>query len=131
MPTGLTTRFNILQQSPHDFEPLEGLPEPGGNDARIHWVPSRYNIRAVTDDGRLVVWNTHRRSFNVFDAEQRAAVEGLLSRKGFAAESKGVVQYLFDRGFLLKEGSDEYRQIQLKFGQEHYRTDKLELMLLA
>ncbi len=131
MPTGLTNRLNILQQSPHDLEPEEVVMGPEGGGPKIHWVPSRYNIRSQTDDGRLVVWNSHRRSFNVFEADQRAAVESLLTKKGFKAELTGVVQYLFDRGFLLKEGSDEYRQIQLAFGQEHYRTDKLELMLLA
>ena len=131
MTAGLASKFNILKQSPHDFEAEEEAgPAPGGS--RVRWVPSRYNIRADTDDGRLIVWNSHRRSFNVFGAEQRGAIESLLnSMKGFAAEPTGVVQYLFDRGFLLKEGSDEYRQIQLAFGQQHYRTDTLELMPLA
>ena len=131
MPTGLASRFNILQQSPHDLEPEEIVLGPQAGSDKVRWVPSRYNIRANTDDGRLIVWNSHRRSFNVFAPSQRAAIEGLLSKKGFSAESTGVVKYLSDRGFLLREGSDEYRQIQLAFGQEHYKTDRLELMLLA
>jgi uncharacterized protein len=131
MATGLSSKFNILQQSPHDFEPEEVVLGSVKGGPRHHWVPSRYNIRAVTEDGQLVLWNTHRRSFNVFGAEQRAAIEGLLSKKGFRAEATGVVKYLSDRGFLLREGSDEYRQIQLEFGQLHYRTNRLELMLLS
>jgi uncharacterized protein len=130
MTPGMTSKFNILRQSPHDLEMPEELPGPVASSA-VRLVPSRYNIRALTEDGRLILWNSHRRSFNVFSADQRPALEVLLSKKGFAAELTGVIKYLFDRGFLLKEGSDEYRQIQLGFGQQHYRADRLELMLLA
>lgn len=131
MPAGLASKLNILKQSPHDFEPEEVVLEPTKGGPRLRWVPSRYNIRAVTDDGQLILWNSHRRSFNVFGADQRPAVESLLRKPGFTAELTGVVQYLAERGFLLKEGTDEYRQIQLAYGQNHYRTDTLELMLLA
>ena len=130
MSLGLTQKFNILQQSPHDLMPPQE-PATTGNAKKARWVPSRYNIRAGTDDGRLIVWNSYRRSFSVFRAEQRGAIEALLSKRGFEAELKGAVKYLVDRGFLLKEGTDEYRRIQLEFGRQHYRTDTLQLTLLA
>lgn len=129
MSLGLTDRFNVLQQSPHDLLPP---PDPApSSTGKARYVPSRYNVRADAQDGRLIVWNSYKRSFSVFGADQREVIEALLSKKGFEADLTGIVKYLFDRGFLLKEGTDEYRRIQLAFGQQHYRTDILELMLLA
>jgi uncharacterized protein len=58
-------------------------------------------------------------------------VKGLISRAGFAARPEGFVKYLIDRGFLLKEGTDEMRRLQLSFGEQHYRPDSLQLFLLS
>lgn len=129
MSLGLTERFNILRQSPHDLVPP--AEQPSKEEGLMSWVPSRYNVRATTDDGRLVLWNSYLGTMSVFEADKKSAIEGLLSQKGFEAEPTGVVQYLFKRGFLVKRGTDEYRRIQLGFGQQHYRTDVLELILLA
>lgn len=132
MSAGLSSRFSILQQSPHDTAvgetPTSETAPPLGE---IHWIPSRYNIRAVTEDGRLILWNTFRGSMSVFPAAQRATLEAFLSKKGFTAQAEGTVGYLRDRGFLIPAGTDEYRRIELAFGQQHYRTDALELILLA
>jgi uncharacterized protein len=38
---------------------------------------------------------------------------------------------LADRGFLISEEVDELRRIRRSFGQAHYRTDRLELILLS
>lgn len=129
MPTGLTNRFNVLQQSPHDLlPPEETKPQEKGKE---RWVPSRYNIRATTTDGRLVLWNSYSGTMSIFGAGQKDNVEALLSQKGVIARQEGVVKYLFDRGLLVKEGTDEYRRIQVGFGQQHFRTDTLEFILLA
>ena len=128
MSLGLSEKFSILQRSPYDLLPPEP-PEP--SDGATRWIASRYNVRAVTGDGRLVLWNTYRGTMNVFSAKQRKPIETLLSRKGFEAKLGGMVKYLHDRGFLVKEGTDEYRRFQLGFGQQHYRTDRLELILLS
>jgi len=129
MSIGLAAKFNILQQSPHDLLRPE-IPK-SAETGTVRWVPSRYNIRAATEDGRLVLWNSYKGTMSVFEAAQKEAIESLLSKKGFEARPEGVVKYLFDRGFLLKEGTDEYRRIQLGFGHQHYRTDTLQLILLA
>jgi uncharacterized protein len=130
MSLGLDQKFNILRQSPHDLLPPPVAPQPAEPGA-LHWVPSRYNIRSATTDGRLVLWNSYRRAMSVFSAKQRPTIEAMLSRNGFSARPTGMVKYLFDRGFLLKEGTDEYRRIQLAFGQQQYRTDVLQFTLLA
>lgn len=121
--------LNILQQSPHDLEsPREevasSLPSP-------RWRPSRYNVRATTEDGRLVLWNTLNGSMSVFKPEQAEMLKSLLRKPGLDPQPSGLAKYLFERGFLVQEDSNEYRQVQLAFGQQHYRTDILELILLA
>jgi uncharacterized protein len=131
MSLGLSHKLNVLQQSPHDLAPAPALDTPGEEGA-VRWVPSRYAVRASTDDGRLVLWHTYKGSMVVLRAELRSAVEALLDRRqGFAARRRGMVKYLSDLGFLIREGSDEYRWIQHGFGIQHYRQDLLELILLA
>jgi uncharacterized protein len=130
MSLGLNQKFNILQQSPHDVEPPSAA-DLEESPARIKWVPSRYNIRATTEDGRLVLWNTFRGSMSVFKAHQVERIVPLLSRKGFEAAPDGIVKYLADRGFLIKAGENEYRQVEVAINQQQFRTDRLEFILLA
>lgn len=126
--------LNILQQSPLD-SPLTGHSDDVASFAKesgiSRWVPSRYNVRATTDDGRLVLWNTFKGSMSVFRPQQKELVEGLLSKKGFEARPEGIVEYLRERGYLLREGSNEYRRLQTAIHQQHFRTDRLELILMA
>src|SRR5690606_25148422 len=115
--------------SPHDLKPA-ALERSAGVVAH-HWVPSRYNVRAQTKDGRLILWNTLRGAMSVFNQEQSPEIGSLLSQKGFEGVPEGLAQYLADRGFLVKKGSNEYRQFQYHFGRQHYRSDALELFLLS
>lgn len=95
------------------------------------WVPSRFNLRTTTADGRLILWNSYTGALSIFPAEQTERIVSLLQKKGFEAEEEGVVEYLVNRRFLLPEDVDEYRQFQMAFGANHYRSDALELILLA
>jgi uncharacterized protein len=131
MSTGLSSKFNILRESPLDHHPPEPVAGPAKVAASNRWVASRYNIQTPTEDGRLIVWNTFRGSMSVFPPEQKDAVKSLLTRRGCDSSSKGIVGYLYDRGFLIPEGTDEYRLFQHAFGYQHYRQDALELILLA
>ena len=128
MPLGLTGKFDILQQSPHDAHeaPLELAPV----NPTHHWVPSRYNVRAIAEDGRFVLWNTMSGKLTAFKAEDRETVIGLLERHGLEAPKEKVVKYLAERGYLVQKGVDEYRQFQQMFGKQHYRPDALELILM-
>jgi len=95
------------------------------------WVPSRYNARARDDDGRLIVWNTFTGNISAFEPGQAAAVEELLSQKGFAGPLTGIRKYLHQRGYLVARGTSEVQRLQLAFGQQQYRSDSLQLILLA
>jgi uncharacterized protein len=130
MASGLTSKLNILQQSPHDLLPPPALSGPAVNSNQ-HWVPSRYNIRATAEDGRLVLWNTISGKITAFKSEDRESVLELLQKKGFEAPNEGVVEYLVERGYLVRRGVDEFRQFQQLFGQQHYRPDALELILMS
>jgi uncharacterized protein len=131
MPLGLTGKFDILQHSPHDQSAVPPALEAAPAKPTQHWVPSRYNVRATADDGRLVLWNSLSGKISVFKNDDREPVLNLLHRKGFVAPKEKVVKYLADRGFLIREGTDEFRVFQQKFGEAHYRTDALELILMS
>lgn len=130
MSLGLNGKLNILQKSPLDCGPSPALGGPEV-EAQQHWVPSRYTIRATAEDGRLVLWNTMSGKITAFKATDRERVLAILGRSGLAAPKEGVVKYLVDRGYLIRKGVDEYQKFQQLFGQAHYRTDVLELILLA
>lgn len=125
--------LNILQESPHDSQ-LDGLPGPHSaleSTGISRWTPSRYNVRAMTENGQLVLWNTFSGSMSIFKPEQVPLVKSLITRGGIEAHPVGLTKYLVDRGFLLKEGTNEMRRLQLSFGQQHYRPDALQLFLLS
>jgi uncharacterized protein len=124
--------FNILQRSPLDqqADSAAQLAAPS-QDAPRRWIASRFNVQATTQDGDLVLWNTLLGSMSTFPAPQRERVRALLKRQAFEANSEGLVKYLGERGFLIPADADEFRRFQHSFGQRHYRSDILQLTLLA
>jgi uncharacterized protein len=99
---------------------------------KSQWLPSRFNARATRKDGVVILWNTYTGSVNVFQSKYKEALDALLKNKsGFSGELKGLAKYLYERGYIVAQGTNEYRRLQLLFGQQHYSTDRLELILLA
>lgn len=134
MTTGLASKFNILQQSPYDFAASPGrgtVPVAEAGAAASTWKPSRFNYRALASDGRLVLWNTLSGAMSVFPAGKREAIEALLRREGFASPERGIITQLVKNGFLIPGNVDEFRRFRYAFGQQHNRTDTLQLILLA
>lgn len=133
MSLGLSERFNILSQSPHDLSPLSEV-DSGREEIvpkKEALMPSRFTLRARAADGRLVLWNSYAGTISVFRADQAAAVEAMLVPKGVIVEVRGIAEYLLNRGFLIKKGADEYSRFQLAFGSRQYRSDVLDLILMA
>lgn len=122
--------LQILQRSPLDLCADDSVPAETDGEVR-RWTPSRFNVQATTDDGKLVVWNTHQGSMCVFAAHQAETIKSLLRKGEFEAESEGIFGYLSRMGFLVETGTDEYKTFQFTFGQQHYRTDILDLCLLS
>jgi uncharacterized protein len=95
------------------------------------WVPSRFNARTVGEDGRLILWNTLSGAVSVFAAKETAGVLAHLAPKGVAAPLNQVGEYLNRRGFLVRAGFDEMAQFRLHYAREQWRSDALQLILLA
>src|SRR5215217_5789091 len=114
--------LDSLEVAPLDLVQIESA-------AKLQWTPSRYNLRTTADDGRYIVWNSFTGAISIFNPQQRVAIQSIL-KSGYEGEARGVIKYLTDRGFLVPKDTNEYRQIQLGFGQMHYRNDALDLILL-
>lgn len=121
--------LKLMTESPLD----EGGGKPDQEEvAQLqHWGPSRYNVHATTEDGRLILWNSLSCAISMFNAEQVPYILTLLSAAGFESRQEGLPGYLIERGYLVRRGADEYRKFLLKFGQQHYRNDKMELFVLS
>ncbi|HEU4561574.1 MAG TPA: radical SAM protein, partial [Longimicrobium sp.] len=95
------------------------------------WIPSRFNARTVGDDGRLILWNSLTGAINVYEAEHRDAVLDLLSVEGLPAPLGGAAEYLERRGYLVRADVDELDLFRFRFAQEQWRSDILQLVLMA
>jgi uncharacterized protein len=116
MALGMQGSFNILRQSPHDLSAGSAEENPSVADSGlIRWKPSRYNIRATGEDGGFILWNTLSNAISVFRGEQIPLVEKAL--RGVEARKKGTIKYLVDRGFLVREGTNEYHSSRSASGR--------------
>jgi uncharacterized protein len=127
-----------MQVSPYDRAPKTAtLAVPAGPllqlgyKPRERWVPSRFNARTVGDDGRLILWNTLSGAVCIFEPHDRERVIERLSHKGIAAPLDQPSEYLAKRGYLVRASVDELVQFRYWYGQQQWRTDALELILLA
>jgi uncharacterized protein len=127
---GLRMPLNVLKESPLDSTSAWHQ-EPSSSNAARKWVPSRYTVRATTAEGDLLLWNSLSGSMNLFQGSQGEEVREALRKPGLAAPREGLIKYLIDRGYLIEESANEFRQVQLAFGQKQYRSDALELILLT
>lgn len=126
----MASPFTILQQSPYDSQPCETKPPENASPVQ-RWVPSRYTVRATTQDDQLILWNTFTGSMSVFPPPQADRVREILRKPGIDSRGEGLIGYLVERGYLVNDGVNEFRQVQYAIGQQHYRTDALEFILLA
>lgn len=128
-----SSQLDILQRSPHDLQPGGGKTaqqEANGNGSR-RWVASRFTVRAGTSDGRLILWNTYTGSLSAFQPEVRPRIEEMLRPGGIEGRRVGAIEYLAERGFVVPEGTDEYRRFQYSFAKQHHAQDRLQLILLS
>lgn len=95
------------------------------------WVASRFNARTVGSDGRMLLWNTYTGSVAELLPEHRERTLELLTSKGVHEPFDTAAQHLVSRGFLVPEGMDEVARFRMLFGQQHWRTDTLQMILLA
>jgi uncharacterized protein len=95
------------------------------------WVASRFNARTVGGDGRMLLWNTYTGSVAEMLPEHRERALELLTGDGVREPFDNFAQHLVSRGFLVPEGLDEVSRFRMLFGQQHWRSDTLQMILLA
>ena len=127
----MTRSIDFVRSPSGDGQRLPPTPMSAADVRTQRWMPSRFNVRTTMSDGRLVLWNTSSRSINAFSAKHQEMISRLLRPSGTTGNRSGLLGYLADRGFLVPEGTDELRRMQWRFGAQHYRSDILELILLA
>ena len=123
--------FNILQQSPYDTAPSVCNEKNDTAPAVPRWVPSRFNCRANTTQGLVVLWNVYTGRLSSFNSELAPKVLQLLSRRGVEGKAEGLIKFLADRGFLVNAEIDEIRRFRYAFNKHHYAKDRLQLFLLS
>lgn len=99
---------------------------------QVRWLPSRYNARATTDEGILVVYNSYSGAVSGFAKKDADRVASLLEKDGFYADSLPPLEaYLAERGFLVRDHADELQRFRHRYAQRQHRPDLLELILLT
>jgi uncharacterized protein len=94
--------------------------------------PSRYNAHRVAEDGSLILYNSFTGAFSNFPLAHRPGVERFLRADGtYASVDSGLPKYLFERGFIIADGINELQRVRHLHGQQQYRSDVFELILLA
>lgn len=93
--------------------------------------PSRFNARTVTEDGTLLLYNSYSGAFSGVPRHARSSAEALLRQEGTCVKVTGLAKYMLDRGFLVSNSVNELNKVRVLHGFQHYRSDMLELVLLA
>ena len=93
--------------------------------------PSQFNARTVAKDGTLLLFNSFSGAFSGLPPHARAKAEALLHREGCMIEQTGLAKYMLDRGFLVPDSTNELNKFRMMRGFQHYRSDRMELILLA
>jgi uncharacterized protein len=102
-----------------------------GSAPTVRVRPSQFNARTVAADGTLLLFNSYSGAFTGVPKAKRAQAEALLRRDGTLTEASGLAKYMLDRGFLVPSSSNELNKLRSLHGHQHYRNDRLELILLA
>lgn len=130
----MTQQEEILTRSPYDDNPtprVVSVPIIPHRLAHQRWKPSRFNVRATTADGRLILWNTFSQSITAFASAKANVILKYLKKEGVIAPREGILAYLVDRGYLIPDNVNEFSRVQYEFGRQQYRNDILQLILLA
>jgi uncharacterized protein len=122
----------LMKVSPLDAEPACAPTSdvPAAAPPEV-WVPSRWNARTLDEEGHIILWNSNTGALCVFKRAHEPSLRRYLTKTGYSGPLDSVGSYLKERGFIVPQERNELRQFQYQFGQQHYRSDVFELILLA
>ncbi len=92
------------------------------------YIPSRYNVKVQDESGQWIVYNSLTGTIGAIPKEKEAEVLPLL-KDGVQGGLGGEVKTLIERGFLIKQGTDELRRVAL-MKQSHQSAKSLNLILM-
>ncbi len=95
---------------------------------RVSHIPSRYNVKVQDESGQWIVYNSFSGAVGAIPKEKEAEILPLLEDGGQGSLS-GEAKTLIERGFLIKQGTDELRRVAL-MKQRRQSAKDLHLILM-
>jgi uncharacterized protein len=105
-----------------DLVQIESLPK---------YRPSRFNAHTTTTDGTLILYNSYTGKNCGIPAKFADAAANYLSATGTEGTLDRLGNYLRDNGYIIEESVDEDARWDSRYGQQQYRNDILQLILLS
>ena len=129
----MQTPIDVKQVSPYDVgcAPEKSQLVQIVTEVAEEWYPSQFNARTTDDDGHIILWNSKTGAFTAFNSAQKNQLERYLTQMGYKGKLDKLGEYLRERGYIISKGTHEYKQFQALFGEQHYRNDTMELILLS
>jgi uncharacterized protein len=97
----------------------------------ISYKPSRFIAHSSTTDGSTVIYNSLTGHHCAIPQQHKDAIKRLLSRVGCTEPLGALGDYLVQHHYLVTSDTDEKAAFDIRYGNEHYRQDRLELILLS
>jgi uncharacterized protein len=98
---------------------------------RKKFVPSRFNAHTTAQDGTLLLYNAYTGHNCAFPPTSAPKVKRYLSQAGSEEPLDKLGTYLFEHGYIVDKTADEGARWDVRYGQQQYRRDLLELILLS
>jgi uncharacterized protein len=99
--------------------------------APVSYKPSRFNAHTVNEEGHLILYNSFSGHVCAFPPAASARVKTYLSRVGTSGPLDKLGKYLLEKGYIVESKIDEDARFDVRYGSQQFRTDVLELILLA
>jgi uncharacterized protein len=104
---------------------IEAASEPA------HYEPSRFNAHTTNAEGHLILYNSFSGHICAFPPAGVNRVKSYLSHAGTSGPLDKLGKYLLEKGYIVNAGVDENARFDVRYGSQQFRTDVLELILLA
>jgi uncharacterized protein len=95
------------------------------------YKPSRFNAHTVDDDGALLLFNSFTGHNCVIPTARAEQARHYLSSEGFLGVLDKLGDYLLAKGYVVEASVDEDARWNVRYGQEQYQQNRLDLILLS
>jgi uncharacterized protein len=95
------------------------------------YKPSRFNAHTRANDGKLLLYNSYTGHSCAIPEKHADEASAYLNAGGHSGPLSKVGEYLRAKGYIVDSQIDEDARWDIRYGQQQYRTDKLELTLLS